>query len=744
MGSVYALALFVELAFFFYTPIGLSLIECRDYTGAFLLRFPVVYIAFWAVGYFLETVREQTHELLIRARREQHILLEQNNTYLRQVLESKRQLEEAQDSMEAAISSADIIYFEYYPEQHMSLQFNRRESFSAPHEMQNYPQSWYELGITHPEDVPILREAFARVDRGDKYVTCETRTLFEGNYCWFRYIFTTIYDSDGSRVKVACTATDIQYQKDEQLALERQMTTLASVLDNVAVGVYVFEFTPDGLKLRIANPAICEMMGISRKIAEQIKDDGVLQMAHPEDIPTLRRVMSTLRQPGSSIDYEYRMFNRAKDEYIWLSAKGRSVGQPDGNVLAYITYYDITEEKRMQALQTTLEAEKKANAAKSEFLANMSHEIRTPMNAILGMTRLAADEVTDNPTASNYIHQIGDSSEYLLGILNDILEMSRIDSGKMTLNKEWVSPSDVIGSVIKMIEPSLRAKHINFVYNPRITRPIPYEYYIDLQKTKQMLMNLLNNVCKFTPEYGQVELIFKNIEFNREKGMATDEIIVKDNGCGMSPEFMTKLFQPFEQERTAATIDVPGTGLGLAISRSVARKMGGDIKVESEFGKGSTFKVIFVYKYRAAGPVEEKEEIKEITDIDILKGRRILLAEDHQLNATIAIKLLEKRGMVITHVSDGAKAVQTFSSNPPDTFDAVLMDVRMPNMNGLDATRAIRGLERPDAQRIPIIAMTANAFDEDRKLSKEAGMNAHLAKPIEPELLYKTLAEYFS
>lgn len=661
-----------------------------------------------------------------------------------QALEAKKHLEEVQDSMEAAISSADVIYFEYYPDQQLALQFNRRESFSAPHEMPDYPKSWFDLGITHAEDISVLENLFAQVDAGEKYVSGEVRNLYLGSYRWFRYGFTSIYSADGKRIKVACTATDIQSQKEEKQALEQQMTQLANVLENVAVGVFVFEFTPDGLRLRIANPAICQMMAVTPEHVIGLKDDDVLQRTHPDDLSLLHRVMDTLRVAGGAIEYEYRMFNTEKQDYIWLSAKGRSVAQADGNVLCYITYYDITKQKELTKLQMTLEAEKKANEAKSEFLANMSHEIRTPMNAILGMTKLAADEVTNNPTAAEYIRQIGDSSEYLLGILNDILDMSRIDSGKMTLNQEWITPDKILGPAIEIIKPAMQTKHIHFIYDERMLQPGKFEVFIDPQKTMQMIMNLLNNASKFTPEYGTVELFSRNLKVDREKQFCMDQTIVKDTGCGMSAAFLQKVFTPFEQERRSGTSDIPGTGLGLAISRNVARKMGGDITVESELGKGSAFTITFAYKYREIDAMQSEQVSEVSVDEQVLAGCHVLLAEDHPLNATIAMKLLEKRKITVTHVSDGEQAVQAFSQNPEKTFDVILMDVRMPNMDGLEATRKIRGLSRADAKSIPIIAMTANAFDEDRKSSKAAGMNAHLSKPIEPELLYKTIAEMIS
>jgi len=401
------------------------------------------------------------------------------------------------------------------------------------------------------------------------------------------------------------------------------------------------------------------------------------------------------------------------------------------------------KKEREEALQRQmeLEADKKANEAKYNFLTNMSHEIRTPMNAILGMTRMAAGEVDKDSAAAKYIREISKSSEYLLSILNDILEMSSINSGKEIFHKEWAEPYEVIMPVLNMIKPIMNSKNITFEYDDKIDQAFDYEEYIDIQKTKRMFINLLSNACKFTDEGGFVKLSYERIVLEDAK---TAKIIakIKDTGCGMSSTFIKKVFDPFELERTEKNASVHGSGLGLAISRNIAREMGGDITVESELGVGSEFTLEYTYQYRKIDAVQKEEEIQEkAVNIEKLRGKHILLAEDNPQNATIAEKILEKCGIKVKTVGDGRKALDMFRDKQPYTFDAILMDVRMPNMDGLVAARAIRGSDREDAQTIPIIAMTANVFEEDRKRSIDAGMNAHIAKPIEPEELYSILIE---
>ncbi len=415
-----------------------------------------------------------------------------------------------------------------------------------------------------------------------------------------------------------------------------------------------------------------------------------------------------------------------------------------------MTIFIVSEKQREKtdAAQMELASAKRASEAKSEFLSNMSHEIRTPMNAIIGMNKLARDEAEGtNPQLEDYLSKIDESSEYLLGVINDILDMSRIESGRQKLNLAWVNPGDIMMPCVDMMKEAFAKKNIHFSCQPVDYNKKGYQIYTDAQKSKQMLMNILNNACKFTQAGGTVSMEIINKSIDREEQRATDLITIRDNGCGMSEEFLTKIFTPFEQERNNYTGAIQGTGLGLALSRNIARQMGGDITVESRLGEGSTFTIQYVYKYRMSASAAEQSAQrleKEARTTVNLAGKRILLAEDHPLNATIATKLLEKKEMEVTLAENGREAVDLFEAAKPGTFDAILMDVRMPVMDGLKATRTIRLLDKADAKQIPIIAMTANAFEEDREQSREAGMNAHLAKPIVPEELYETLGEFIA
>ncbi len=404
---------------------------------------------------------------------------------------------------------------------------------------------------------------------------------------------------------------------------------------------------------------------------------------------------------------------------------------------------DYTESQRLEqqqksTLENALREAKRAGAAKSDFLSDMSHEIRTPMNSIIGMTKLAQDEVLQNPQlALNYLDNIEASSIFLLGIINDILDMSRIESNKFELHYEWVLPSQLIDSVLSMIKPQMQKKGIHFYTSRPDSLSASTEFYVDVMRTKQILINLLNNACKFTPEGGTVHL--EICLCHKEGSHAIDEIIVSDTGCGISSEFQKHIFEPFTQERNSQSSATQGTGLGLALVKKIITAMGGSVSLTSELNRGSTFTLKFPYEFRIrTAPTKTTEGIK--ADDAVLKGTCIMLAEDHPLNSLIATRLLEKKQIHVVPVSNGQQAVDNFLNSPTGTYDAILMDIRMPLMNGWDATKIIRNSPKADAKTVPILAMTANAFENDIQTSLQCGMNGHLSKPIEPEQLYACLA----
>ncbi|MDD3411108.1 MAG: ATP-binding protein, partial [Eubacteriales bacterium] len=402
---------------------------------------------------------------------------------------------------------------------------------------------------------------------------------------------------------------------------------------------------------------------------------------------------------------------------------------------ADVTDLALEEARKRAELQAALTAAEAATRAKSEFLSRMSHEIRTPMNAIIGMTAIAKENRADFGQISECLDRIDLSSHYLLTLINDILEMSRIESGRMEITRAPFVFTDLTEGVRTIAEALAIKRGVRYEFLPRAD--MDAMYVGDAMRVQQVLVNIIGNAVKFTRPCGRVRFAVDVKEQTAQRAVL--RFTVSDTGIGMSEAFLSHLFEPFSQENGGTTSEYSGSGLGLAISKSLVEAMGGTIGVESMVGVGSTFTVELPLG-RANSEPSAPTAAAPAPPLEMLKGRRVLMAEDHPLNVVVATKLLERVGVKVQVAENGRVAVDAFTATPPGTFSAILMDIRMPVMDGVDAARAIRALPRPDAQRIPIIAMTANALEEDRRQTREAGMNAHLAKPFEPRQLYEILA----
>lgn len=398
----------------------------------------------------------------------------------------------------------------------------------------------------------------------------------------------------------------------------------------------------------------------------------------------------------------------------------------------------LTAERQFQAeLEKALKKARKADQAKSEFLSSMSHDIRTPMNAIMGMTALASAHLDDRTRVEEYLQKISVSSRHLLSLINDVLDMSKIDGSKIDLNIQYISLSDLMEQLSAIITPQAQASGLEFAVK---SKDITHCYfYGDFLRTNQIFINLLSNAVKFTPEGGRVDLLVEEIPAVKPDAVRY-RFTVSDTGVGMSEEFLNHIFDPFVRSENTAQIE--GTGLGLSITKGLVDLMGGNIGVRSEAGRGSVFEVVL--EYTAAGKNDELlQDTKAVADgkenRSLLIDKRILVAEDNSINAEITCGFLELYGALYVVKTDGRQAVDAFAQAKPGTYDAILMDIQMPRMNGYEATRRIREMDRADAQEIPIIAMTANAFSEDVQSCMDAGMTAHIAKPIDVKALGNTL-----
>ena len=385
-----------------------------------------------------------------------------------------------------------------------------------------------------------------------------------------------------------------------------------------------------------------------------------------------------------------------------------------------------------EQLEVRLAAAEEASKAKTFFLSNMSHDIRTPLNAIIGYTTLANREGVAYEDKSGYIDKIETASRQLLEIVNDVLDMSRIESGKFSLEPTCVNLENCIREACDLVRIQLEAKKIDF----SVSCDISHKWVLcDKVMLDRALMNLLCNAGKFTDENGKVSLRLKELAGNDKTGRY--EIHIKDTGIGMSPEFAERLFVPFERERTSTVSRIQGTGLGLAITKSIVDMMGGSITVETEKGKGTEFTV--TVDFPLTEPEEEICSCEE--EVISFEGMRALLVEDNMINMEIAQMLLKQAGFLIETAENGKIALEMTAASEPGYYDVILMDIQMPVMDGYKATQAIRRLPDPGLAGVPIIAMTANAFQEDIKKAEEVGMNGHIAKPLDIPGMKATLQQ---
>ena len=388
-----------------------------------------------------------------------------------------------------------------------------------------------------------------------------------------------------------------------------------------------------------------------------------------------------------------------------------------------------------QAAEQAFKVAQDASQSKSVFLANMSHDIRTPMNAIVGMTTLIKHDANDEGKVREYANKIDVSSQHLLAIINDVLDMSKIETGITTLHNKDFSILEMIQEVNAVFRPQASAKYQSFVIT---SKNIEHKWVNgDVVRLTQILNNLLSNAIKYTHEGGKIHLIIEEWE-SHSNVYAKYRIQVIDNGMGMSDAFKEKIFDAFTREENSMTNKIQGTGLGMAITKNLIEAMGGTIDVESMKDKGSCFTILLDLKIAKEAQTENIQNMKK-QDAHVLKGMNFLCAEDNALNAEILCELLKIEGATCTICEDGQKVLDAFKQSKPQEYDVILMDVQMPNMNGYQATRAIRNSNHVCARTIPIIAMTANAFSEDIQKSLAAGMNAHVSKPVEMEVLKKTI-----
>ena len=396
--------------------------------------------------------------------------------------------------------------------------------------------------------------------------------------------------------------------------------------------------------------------------------------------------------------------------------------------------YRKSLEQKNVALQLAVQRETKANLAKREFLFNMSHDIRTPMNAIIGFTALAQTHIDDRSQVEDYLKKISVSSQHLLSLINDVLDMSRIESGKVTLEAKPVHLPELVHELRDIVQAVVSEKGLSLTLD---TVGVENEDVIaDPLRLEQILINVLANAVKFTPDGGQISLWIVQKD-TAPAGYADFEFHIKDNGIGMSEEFQKHIFEQFARERTSTVSKIQGTGLGMAITKSLVDMMGGRITVKSEQGKGSEFTISLRFPIGEA----KTEQTPPAAKASAFTGKKLLVVEDNELNLEIASTLLKEAGFAVDTAENGKIAVEKVEAASADRYDLILMDIQMPEMDGYEATRRIRALPDTKKAALPIVAMTANAFEDDRKNALRAGMNGHIAKPLDIQKLFQVLSE---
>ena len=525
----------------------------------------------------------------------------------------------------------------------------------------------------------------------------------------------------------------LEEEKKHTALIEELTKQLQSQLELFAVSI------PGGVKISNDDPEysfkyvseqFANMLGYKTpKELIEASSGSILGLAHPDDIEF--GLADALNQYTHSDHYATIYRIRCKDgTYKYIEDRGQKVVKEDGTIEHWNLMLDKND---FMHNSIELESEKKANKSKSDFLSRMSHDMRTPLNGIIGLLQIAERHFDDKDLLLESHKKMQVAANYLLSLINDVLQMSKIEDGNVPLTKDIIDFSKLTKDIIDIIEQRAKERGIKMQFNAKNDIRYPFVYGSPVH-LRQIFLNIYGNCIKYNHIGGSI--ITTSDYTETDDGVVMYEWTITDTGIGMSNEYKEHILEPFSQERQYIGSTHHGIGLGMSIVKGLIEKMGGSIEVESEEGVGSTFIIKIPFKI-ASTPYKVNKQTSEIK----IDGLNLLLVEDNELNVEIAETLLSDEGAVVTVAKDGLQAVNIFKEKPEGSFDAILMDIMMPVMDGLTATKKIRTLNHPDAKKIPIIAMTANAFKEDKEKCLTAGMNAHLAKPIEIENVKKVLCE---
>lgn len=517
--------------------------------------------------------------------------------------------------------------------------------------------------------------------------------------------------------------------------IQEKDIVIDSLLNNMPGGAVIYHISPTMTRAAYVSDGLARLLGIKPVELNQPENPNLLNSyVHSDETQMVNDALAENTAKKLPVRLQFRM-RTSEGGWIWVLFNAVYIRDEGDEAIYYAIFLDISAERKVLQSEQDAQRAEGANAAKTEFLSTVSHDMRTPLNGILGLASLLQDE-RNLDTILSGLKQIEHSGQYLLNLINDTLDVNRIESGNFELHPCLCNGQDILANVCQLLNPLLEQKQIEMKCDLRDDGKT--WYYADMRRIEQVLVNLIGNACKFSLDGGSID--FQIEQAAKKENVQVVRFRVKDYGIGMSAEFLPHIFEPFSQENGGTTTRTSGTGLGMTITQQIIRQMHGDIFVESVKGKGSTF--TFMLELPIATPAQiasGNSKNDNMIALGSLSGLKVILAEDHALNMTIATRMLEKVGVIITPAVNGRECVDLFVASPYGSFDAILMDIRMPLLDGIEATRCIRVLDRPDAKTVPIIAMTANAFDSDKEECQKAGMNDHLAKPISRISLYAIL-----
>lgn len=508
---------------------------------------------------------------------------------------------------------------------------------------------------------------------------------------------------------------------------ERNENYYRDLLDMQSCGVMAY--TLPGHRVIHMNANALQMYGFKSVEEAQQRLGAALRKVYYPQTDTIKH-LKKLRNEDDMVDYEC-VIGKGESNECHALAKTKVVVIPSGERAVITTFLDVSD---MVTLRKALKQAEEGSRAKSSFLFAMSHDLRTPMNAIIGYTALMEKHWGEKEVTAGYLQKLKEAGNFLMDLIGNILEVARIESGKETLTETAWNLCNLEDTLDLLLDRDIYKKQLTLKKNMELQHP---KVYCDVLKIQEITMNLLSNAVKYTPEGGTIHFTIRELPYERE-GYALFQTVVEDTGIGISKEYIPHLFEAFSREKSSSESGIIGTGLGLRIVKKFVDLMEGSIVVESEIGEGTRFTVTIPHRIAMANEYISEENAKELPEEIKLNNVRILLAEDNMLNAEIAMTLLADANAYVELAPDGEKALSMLKRATDGYYDLIIMDIQMPHMNGYEATKNIRGL--PDGRcRIPIIAMTANAFEEDRKRAIESGMNGYVTKPIKIEELISTI-----